>query len=426
MKFCILCTGSYGDIRPYIALGKGLKQKGHTVKIVTHQPGEQLAKKEGLDFHLLDGDLTESITHEKTTEFLFNKKSKISIIKEAIIETRKNVEKQLMSALAAVTKETEVLIYNNISFAGPHLAEYYKIPSYCIYLTPAIRTTEFPYPSNYALQFKCLGKLGAYLSYHFQEQRSWQTVRDKVNKWRRNVLGIRNVSFFGPLNDPITKKIPIIIPFSQKIVKPPKDWPSNVHMTNFMSLKNETDWTPPHELVNFFDGEKILFLSFGSLSMACPPFIVKEIVKVLHRNRIKSLVNSNLPGLNELQLPSFIKPVSHIPHSWLFQNIQAVVHHCGAGTMAATLQAGLPSMAMPFGLDQFFLADKLTALGIGPSPLPIQFFDISKFEKKVLDLMMNQDTYQKNAKNVQFELNDSRDGVDWTIDVIFNLLNKFD
>lgn len=36
MKFCILCIGSHGDIRPYVALGIGLKAKGHEVWIASH------------------------------------------------------------------------------------------------------------------------------------------------------------------------------------------------------------------------------------------------------------------------------------------------------------------------------------------------------------------------------------------------------
>ena len=37
MRIAIIAPGSRGDVQPYLALGKGLKQAGHVVRLVTHQ-----------------------------------------------------------------------------------------------------------------------------------------------------------------------------------------------------------------------------------------------------------------------------------------------------------------------------------------------------------------------------------------------------
>ena len=47
----------------------------------------------------------------------------------------------------------------------------------------------------------------------------------------------------------------------------------------------------------------------------------------------------------------FIGPV---PHSYLFNVVNAVVHHGGAGTTAAGIKAGKPTWICPFFGDQFF------------------------------------------------------------------------
>ena len=47
----------------------------------------------------------------------------------------------------------------------------------------------------------------------------------------------------------------------------------------------------------------------------------------------------------------FIGPV---PHSYLFNVVDAVVHHGGAGTTAAGIKAGKPTWICPFFGDQFF------------------------------------------------------------------------
>ncbi len=58
------------------------------------------------------------------------------------------------------------------------------------------------------------------------------------------------------------------------------------------------------------------------------------------------------------------------PHGWLFPRVAAVVHHGGAGTTAAGLRAGRPTVVVPFFADQPFWGDRVHALGVGPRPIP--------------------------------------------------------
>ena len=47
-----------------------------------------------------------------------------------------------------------------------------------------------------------------------------------------------------------------------------------------------------------------------------------------------------------------------------------VVHHGGAGTTAAALRAGVPSIVVPFLSDQPFWGRRVHELGAGPRPIP--------------------------------------------------------
>ncbi|MEV4257550.1 glycosyltransferase [Spirillospora sp. NPDC049652] len=62
--------------------------------------------------------------------------------------------------------------------------------------------------------------------------------------------------------------------------------------------------------------------------------------------------------------------VRDVPHTWLFPRTAAVVHHGGAGTTAAGLRAGVPSVVTPFFGDQPYWGDRVAALGAGPRPVP--------------------------------------------------------
>jgi sterol 3beta-glucosyltransferase len=57
--------------------------------------------------------------------------------------------------------------------------------------------------------------------------------------------------------------------------------------------------------------------------------------------------------------------VGDIWHDWLFPRMETVVHHGGAGTTAAALRAGTPSVIVPWTTDQPFWARRVEAAGLG-------------------------------------------------------------
>jgi sterol 3beta-glucosyltransferase len=75
-------------------------------------------------------------------------------------------------------------------------------------------------------------------------------------------------------------------------------------------------------------------------------------------------------GLGEAKLPEGVLEIEQAPHDWLFPRVRAVVHHGGAGTVAAGVRAGVPSVTVPFFSDQPFWGHRLARLGVGTVPIP--------------------------------------------------------
>jgi len=71
-----------------------------------------------------------------------------------------------------------------------------------------------------------------------------------------------------------------------------------------------------------------------------------------------------------MSIPRNIFKIGPLPHDWLFPRVVAAVHHGGAGTTGATLRAGIPSVVVPYFVDQPFWARKLEVLGVAPPPIP--------------------------------------------------------
>jgi sterol 3beta-glucosyltransferase len=61
-----------------------------------------------------------------------------------------------------------------------------------------------------------------------------------------------------------------------------------------------------------------------------------------------------------------------VPHDWLFPRTAAVVHHGGAGTTAAGLRAGRPTITVPFFGDQLFWGRRVEQVGAGPPPIALR------------------------------------------------------
>jgi UDP:flavonoid glycosyltransferase YjiC (YdhE family) len=61
--------------------------------------------------------------------------------------------------------------------------------------------------------------------------------------------------------------------------------------------------------------------------------------------------------------------IGEAPHDWLFPRVAAVAHHCGAGTTAAGIRAGVPTIGLPAYGDGPFWAKRIAQLGVSAATI---------------------------------------------------------
>jgi UDP:flavonoid glycosyltransferase YjiC (YdhE family) len=105
-----------------------------------------------------------------------------------------------------------------------------------------------------------------------------------------------------------------------------------------------------------------------------------------------------------------------VPHDWLFPRTAAVVHHGGAGTTAAGLRAGVPSVVVPFMSDQPFWGRRVFALGAGPEPIPRKQLTAEKLARAI-SAAVTDPVIRRRAANVG-RLIRAEDGVARAADLI--------
>jgi len=106
------------------------------------------------------------------------------------------------------------------------------------------------------------------------------------------------------------------------------------------------------------------------MSSRDPEATAEIVLEALKRSGQRGLVATGWGGLKGADLPDGVFKLESVPHDWLFPRVAAVVHHGGAGTTAAGLRVGVPSVLVPHFGDQPFWAQRVVRLGVGPKAIP--------------------------------------------------------
>lgn len=96
------------------------------------------------------------------------------------------------------------------------------------------------------------------------------------------------------------------------------------------------------------------------------------IFEAVKKSGQRALISKGWGGLgsDNLEIPNNVFMLGNIPHDWLFKHVSCVVHHGGAGTTAAGIAAGKPTVIVPFFGDQPFWGSMVAKAGAGPWPIP--------------------------------------------------------
>ena len=145
--------------------------------------------------------------------------------------------------------------------------------------------------------------------------------------------------------------------------------------TGYWFLDHDRNWQTPEELRRFLDsGEPPVSLGLGSMGgieSARTRRIATLTAEALKRAGSRGVLLSNHGSIDGAGLPDGIVGVAgEVPYDWLFPRVAVAVHHGGAGTVAAALRAGVPSVVIPLLPDQAFWAWRVATLGVGPAPIP--------------------------------------------------------
>jgi sterol 3beta-glucosyltransferase len=159
-----------------------------------------------------------------------------------------------------------------------------------------------------------------------------------------------------PIADPLgvdgISPLLALTPVSPHLFPRPASWAAQNHVTGFWFLDEPS--TPDPKLQAFVDaGEPPVVLGFGSLAHGDPEAISRTLIRAVEQAGCRAVIQAGWSGLDSRNPPPNVMFTSFVPHAWLFPRASCVVHGGGAGTTAAAMRAGVPSVFVPHWLDQF-------------------------------------------------------------------------
>jgi sterol 3beta-glucosyltransferase len=372
MRVTIITAGSRGDVQPFVALGQGLRNNGHQVSVCTHASFEEFVTQYGLEYRFMNDDMVRFLLSNQGHEMIASADGAFGWLKSTIKVNKqfKPIMRRMLDEEWAASRDADLIIYHPKAVGGYDIAEKRGIPLIISLPLPLMTPTRaFP-----CILFSRV-KLGGWfnrLSYSFLRYAA-AMYSGLINRWRKDTLSLppRRVTT-GTRTRGNGESVPVLYSYSPHVLPRPADWPATDLVTGYWFLDRKKDsWEPSKELKRFLAaGPPPVYVGFGSIAGKDPAKTGATVLEALRLSGQRGILASGWGGIATSHLPDTVMKIGQVPHDWLLPQVASVVHHGGAGTTAAGLRAGKPTVVCPFFGDQPFWGERMVALGVGPDPIP--------------------------------------------------------
>jgi UDP:flavonoid glycosyltransferase YjiC (YdhE family) len=362
LNIVIQVVGSRGDVQPFVALGKVLRETyGHRVRLATHPNFKGFVQENGLEFFSIGGDPSQLMAFMVKNPGLMP--GFRSVMSGDVGQRRRDVAEYIQGCWRSCYEAGDGITNNNLSeptakpfvadciianppsFAHIHCAEKLGIPLHIMFTMPYSPTQAFPHPLANIQSSNADPQLTNYISYAMIEVLAWQGIGDIINRFRAKCLDLDPVSLLWAPGMLQRLKIPHTYCWSPALIPKPKDWGSHISISGFYFLNLASNYTPDPDLKAFLDaGPPPVYIGFGSIVLDDPnamtELIFDAVRKIGPSRRVLLSKGWGDMGGDQLPIPGNVFMLGNVPHDWLFKHVSCVVHHGGAGTTAAGITAG--------------------------------------------------------------------------------------
>ncbi|HLH14940.1 MAG TPA: glycosyltransferase [Solirubrobacteraceae bacterium] len=365
MRVTVLSVGSRGDVHPLIGFARALAAAGHEVRFAAFPKFERDVAANELEFApLAEGRLGRGTRADAAEDEDgagrggrrgAGRGRGVPMPLRFLQDSRSVGRERLADALGA-GEGADALVANELAtLLAWQVAEQRGVP--------LVRVRYSPPPA-------IAGRPVAGAA----RQLGWLAVRPWLGSGRRE-LGLPALPLREPLGRLDARRTLELYAYSPAVGPEPARKGPWTHVTGYWFLDGALDPEPPRRLLEFLaDGAAPVCIGFGSMlddGAASTARATRELVlEALERAGQRGVLLGGLSAAAASELPASAIAVDSVAHDRLFERCAAVVHHGGAGTVAAALRAGVPSVIVPHMIDQHGWGRRVHQLGAAPAPIP--------------------------------------------------------
>jgi UDP:flavonoid glycosyltransferase YjiC (YdhE family) len=364
MKFVLAFYGTRGDVEPGIAVGRELMRRGHDVQMAV--PPDQVGSVESVGLAAVDYGPDTQVWLEDTRDFwgyFFRNFWKIRDVRKYFRESREPGTRawgEMSRTLVSLAHGADLLVtgisYEELVF---DVSEHCDVPLATVLWFP-MRVNGRLLPNLPAPVIRAAMKV--------YERLIWLGVKKVVGVQRRE-LGLPPAA--GPVPGRIAEHELLEIQAYDDVLFPglATEWAGWGGQRPFVgTLTLELAAAADDDVMSWIAaGTPPICFGFGSIPVESPADMIAMIAGACAQVSERALVCAGWTDFSDVPEFDHVKVVGAVNYATVFPSCRAVVHHGGAGTTAAGLRAGVPTVILWMADVQVIWGSAVKRLKVGTS-----------------------------------------------------------
>lgn len=359
MRFVVAVHGTRGDVEPCVAVGLELTRRGHDVTLAVPPNLLDFADAAGFGGAIPYGVDSQQQLQAEVFRDWWTLRNPVAVLREVRDYVAQGWA-DMSSALDSAAADADLILtgttYQEVS---ANVAEAHGIPLGALHYFPVRPNTRvFPLPLSYA---------AAERAYAAVEWAHWRVLRDAEDAQRRS-LGLPRARTRAVRR--MTEAGAVEIQAYDEVFFPglAEQWGDERPVIGALTLELDTD--ADDDVASWIAaGDPPVYFGFGSMPVEDPAEVMARIADACADLGLRALICT---GVWDVRGPDagtptaeHVKVVRSVNHAAVFPMCRAVVHHGGAGTTAAGVRAGVPTLVLWVGAEQPIWGAAIKKLGVG-------------------------------------------------------------
>ncbi len=358
MKFALAVHGTRGDVEPCATVGLELQRRGHDVRMAVPPNLVGFVESVGLAATPYGPDSQQQI--DAASDFL----RRLSKVQNPVSVVRAGKElfiegwAEMSSTLTSLAEDADLLLTGQ-TYHGvvANVAEYYGIPVAALHHFPVQVNGQLGFPSVPAPAplIRSTMRLAWWL---------YGRITKEAEDAQRRELGLPNAAVSAARR--IEEGGSLEIQAYDQVCFPglAAEWGGRRPFVGPLTM--ELTSGAEDEVASWVAaGTPPIYFGFGSTPVQSAGDTVAMISAACAELGERALIYSGASDCSGVSRPDHVKLVGPLDFAGIFPGCRAVVHHGGAGTTAAGLRAGLPTLILWDVADQPLWAAQVKRLKVG-------------------------------------------------------------